>query len=272
MRGLALSCAAAALIVGMISQANATVFEVIHPDVVKGGFEIEVLNGVRLDDVPDGEEFSAHEFAFGYAPFSFWKTTFAFEVANPEGESAKYEGFEWENVLLLPLGDHAHGGHDHDHGHGHDHGDESFFSLGALGLFVALEIPDEGGIDSGAVEVGPITEVSLGPVEIVANLLVEIPFEDGEDPGLGYGFSAAVPVAEYHPASFAVGVEAFGGAEGLFGDAAPIEENSHVIGPALYSAFDLGSGVVLEPRLAFLFGLTEGSPDAVMSFNVELKF
>ena len=173
-------------------------------------------------------------------------------------------------MLLLPFGEHASG--DHDHGHGHDHDDEAFFGLGALGLFVALEVPNEGGIDSGALEVGPITEVTVGPVEIVANLLVEVPFEDDEDPGLGYGFSAAIPVADFDPVAFAAGVEAFGGAEGLFGDAAPIEENNHVIGPALYSEIDMGRGRVLEPRLAFLFGLTEGSPDAVLSFNVELKF
>ena len=71
MRAMACSCIAAALILGAISEADAQVFEVIHPDVVRNGFEVEVLNGVRLDDVPDGEERSAHEFALGYAPFSF---------------------------------------------------------------------------------------------------------------------------------------------------------------------------------------------------------
>lgn len=270
MRGMAWGCVAAALLVGAASQANAQVFEVVHPDVVRNGFELEFLNGVRLDDVPDGEEFSAHEIALGYAPFSFWKTTFAIEIANPEGEKAEYEGFEWENVLLFPIGEHAHGGHDHDHGH--DHGDNDFFSLGALGVFVALEVPNEGGFNEGAVEVGPIAEVSFGPMETVANLFVEIPFKDGEDPGLAYAFSAAVPVADLDPVAFAAGFEAFGGAEGVFGDAAPIDDNSHVIGPALYSEIDIGRGRTLEPRLAFLFGLTDGSPDAVLSFNIELKF
>ena len=36
--------------------------------------------------------------------------------------------------------------------------------------------------------------------------------------------------------------------------------------------FEAGQGRVIEPRLAILFGLTEGSPDAVASFNLELKF
>ena len=271
MRAMAWGCVVAALLVGAASEAKAQVFEVIHPDVVRNGFEVEVLNGVRLDDVPDGEERSAHEIAIGYAPFSFWKTKFAVEIGNPEGEDAEYEAFEWENVLLLPFGEHAHGG-GHDHGHGHDHGDGNFFNLGALGIFFALEVPNEGGFDSGAIEVGPIAEVSLGPVETVANLFVEVPFTDGEDPGLAYALSASIPVAKFDPVELAAGFEAHGGAEGAFGDATPINDNSHVIGPALFSEIDMGRGRMLEPRLAFLFGLTDGSPDAVLSFNVELKF
>ncbi|MEM7025683.1 MAG: hypothetical protein AAF637_24340 [Pseudomonadota bacterium] len=257
---------ASGLILAAMSQtASAQVFEVIHPDVIEGGFEFEVLNGVVLDSVEDGEERSAHEIAIGYSPFSFWKTTFAIEIGNPENESAEFEAFEWENVLLLPFGSHAEG-NDHDHGGG------SFFELGAVGLYVALEVPNEGGIGSGGVEVGPIAELQFGPVETVANLFVEIPFEDGEDPGLAYALSAAVPIAEFEPVELSAGFEAFGGAEGAFGDAPPLGENSHVIGPALYSEIDIGRGRVLEPRLAVLFGLTDGSPDAALSFNIELKF
>lgn len=267
MRGSLLGGMAAAFVLVGASQAFAQVFEVIHPDVEQGGFELESLNGVTLGNVEAGEERSAHELAFGYAPFSFWKTTVAVEFANPEGEGAKYEGFEWENVLLAPLGGHG-SGHDHDH----DHGDGGFFSLGALGLFVALEVPNGDGINDAAIEVGPIAEFSFGPVETVANFLFEIPFQEDEDPGISYALQVSVPVAEFDPVELAAGFEAHGGAEGLLGDAAPLDENSHVIGPALYGEIDLGGGVVLEPRIATLFGLTEGSPDAVLSFNVELKF
>lgn len=249
-------------------QAPAQVFEVIHPDVVKGGFEVEVLNGIVLDDVGTGEERSVHEIAIGYSPFSFWKTTGAIEIANPRGEAAELEAFEWENVFLLPIGGDGHGhGHDHDHSHGPD---RSGLSLGALGLYVKLEVPNEGGIGAGGMEIGPVAEFGIGPVETVANLFVDIPFEDGEDPGLAYALSAAVPVDAAD--RFSVGAEAHGGAEGAFGDALPLGENTHVLGPAVYADFDLGRGRSLEPRLALLFGLTDGSPDAVASLNIELKF
>jgi hypothetical protein len=237
--------------------AAAQVFEVIHPDVVEGGFEFEVLNGVSLGSVEEGEERSAHEIAFAYAPTHFWKTTLAIEIAKPEGESAEFEAFEWENVFLLPIGD----GHDHDHDHAHGGG----FELEAVGLFLGLEVPNTGGIEAGGFEIGPIAEVALGPVETVTNFLFEVPFADDERTGVAYAVQAQYPVF----GDFGVGFEAFGEVEGVFtGD----REDEHLIGPAFFAEFDLGNGRVLEPRVAFLFGVTEDAPDAVASVNFELKF
>lgn len=237
----------------------AQVFEVIHPDVVEGGFEFEILNGVTLDDVEEGEERSAHEIALAYAPTDFWKTTFAIEIANPEDESAEFEAFEWENVFLLPFGE-GHGA-----GQDHDHGDHGFFALEAIGVFAALEVPNSGGIGSGAVEIGPVAEIAIGPLETVTNFFFEIPFEDGEGTGIAYAIQAQYPVFD----PFAVGFEAFGGVENAFRSES---EDEHFIGPAFFAEFDLGRGRVLEPRFALLFGLTEDAPDVVASLNFELKF
>ncbi len=257
MRRLAALCAAVIATNVAAPIASAQVFEVIHPDVVEGGFELEILTGVALGGVEDGEERSAHEFAISYSPFDFWKTTFAVEIAKPQNESAEVEAFEWGNVLLLPIGD----GHGAEHSHEH----EEFFALEAVGLFVGLEVPNAGGIGSGAIEVGPIAEIALGPVDTVTNFVFEIPFEDEEGTGIAYAMQAKYPVFD----PFAVGFEAFGSVENAFeGDS----EDEHFIGPAFFSEFDIGRGRVLEPRLAILFGLTEDAPDAVASFNVELKF
>ena len=240
---------------------RAQVFEVIHPDVVKGGFEVEALNGFVLDSVEDGDEKTAHEFAIGYSPFDFWKTKAAIEIVNPAGAPAEYEAFEWENVLLLPFGE----GYGHDHGHSHDHGDQGFFALEAIGIFAALEIPNDGGLGSGAAEIGPIAEVALGPVVTVANFFFELPFEDDEGTGIAYALQVKYPVLE----QFGVGFESYGEVENVFRSDS---EDEHFIGPALFSEFDLGRDRILEPRLAFLFGLTEDAPDAIASLNFELKF
>lgn len=254
------------------SPATAQVYEVIHPDIQPGGFELEILNGVTLSDVETGDERAAHELAISYAPFPFWKPILAVELAKPKGEAYEVEAVEIASVFLLPFGmgaqhdDHGHH-HGHDHGHHHGRGDAAGSNF-ALGLYTALEIPNSGGLSHGAFSLGPIAEAHLGPVKAIGNLLVEIPFEDGEDPGIAYALAASTPVAR----QIDVGLEAHGAFEGAFGDALPLDEQGHVLGPAVYGAFDLGQGRVLEPRVAMLFGLTEASPDAVLSVNFELKF
>ena len=233
----------AALLVPL-HNAGAQVFEVTHPEVTEHGWEIEVLNGVVLDEVDPGDERSVHEFAVGFGFTRHWKSTIAVEVANPRGAPWEVEAFEWENLFALPL-------------------DGPF----TLGVHTVLEVPQDPGIEEGAFAIGPVFETSLGPVTFIGNLLVEIPFEDGVDEGLAYAAQATMPVSEH----VAIGIEAHGDIEEFFGDAVPGDEQSHFIGPALYFETELGD-TVIEPRLAALFGLTEATPDAVLSFNIEIKF
>lgn len=254
-RQLSIALVFAAAMLVQSASSSAQVFEVIHPDVVEGGWEIEALNGVALDDVEDGEERSVHEFAVGYGFSEFWKSTIAFELANPEGGPATVEAFEWENVLLLTPG------HGHDDDDGHEGGGFVF------GIYGAVEIPVEGGIDNGEIAVGPVVELEAGPVTLIGNLFIEVPMENEEDPGLAYAAQASVPVSD----NFAVGLEAFGTIEEAFGDAVPSEEQEHFIGPAVFFETEVG-GLELEPRAALLFGLTEATADAVLSFNLEVKF
>ena len=247
----------------------AQVFEVIHPEVDEGGFELESLNGVTLDSLEDGEERSAHEIAIGYGLTDFWKTKLAIEIVKPEGENGEYEAFEWENVFLLPFGEGhgAHGSHGHgSHDHGsHDHDEGPFFALEAIGIFAALEVPNEGGFDSGAVEVGPIAEFAIGPLQTIANFFVGIPFDDDENTGIAYAVQVRYPVWE----QVGIGFESFGEVENVFESDT---EDGHFIGPAIFTEFDLGRNRILEPRAAVLFGLSDNTPDAVLSVNLELKF
>ena len=254
------------------SPATAQVYEVIHTDILPGGFELEILNGVTLSDVDAGDERAAHELAISYAPFPFWKPILAVELAKPKGEAYEVEAVEIASVFLLPFGKgahhHDHGHHYvHDHGHHHGHGDAAEPHY-AVGIYTALEIPNKGGLSHGAFSLGPIAEAQFGPVKAIGNLLLEFPFEDGEDPGIAYALAASTSVAR----QIDVGLEAHGAFDGALGDALPFDKQGHVLGPAVYGAFDLGQGRILEPRVAMLFGLTEGSPDAVLSVNFELKF
>ncbi len=254
-------CLAAVLLL-LPAVATAQVFEVIHPDVERGGFELEILGGVSLVGVATGGERAAFEIGLSYGVTDFWKTGLAVEIADPKGGRLEYEATEWENMFLLYRGQgHAHG---HDHDHDHDVG----AGIGAIGLYAKLEVPNDGGFSKGAIVAGPAIEARFGAVETVFNLFVEFPFEGGEDPGLVYAVQASIPVAD----GLALGAEAHGAWEGAFGDDVPFSDNTHVAGPALYGEIAAGRGRVIEPRLALLFGLTDESPDAVASLNIEVKF
>ncbi len=235
--------------------AQAAIFEVVHPDVEQGEIEIEVLNGVGLGSVEDGDERSVHEFAVGYGLTDIWKFTAAVELANPESENAEVEAFEFENLILLPF---FGGGHHHDGKTSDDHHGE--FSLG---FYTALEVPREGGINAGGIAFGPVFETEVGSLKWVGNLLIEVPFEEG-DAGLSYASQLVLPLNE----SVGIGVENFGEFEGAFGDAG---EQEHYAGPAVYFEAELPNGHVIEPRAAVLFGLNDNSSDAVFSFNLEYK-
>ena len=171
------------------------------------------------------------------------------------------EGFELENLLILPF----FGGGHHDDGDvkdGDGHGGHPEFTVG---LFTALEIPREDGISDGALEIGPVIEAEVGPVEWVGNFLFEIPFADGEDAGFAYASQIVYPLND----TIGIGVENFGEFEGAFGGDA---EQEHFVGPAVYFEAELPNGHVLEPRAAVLFGIGDDAPDAILSLNLEYKF
>lgn len=179
-----------------------------------------------------------------------------FEVIHPEIEAG---GFEFESLNGVSLVDVEEG----DERSAHE------IALGfALGVFVGREVPNEGGVDESTVSFGPVGEVGVGPASVTANSFVEVPVDDDVDPGLSYALAGSVPVAE----AISLGFEAHGEVEQAFGDAPGLRETEHYIGPAAYLDLDLGRERVLEPRLAMLFGLTEGSSDAVLSLNSEPKF
>lgn len=246
---------------------DAQVLEVIHPEVDKGGFELEFLGGVRLDDVDTGDEAGVYEAAIGYAPTDRLKLKLAFEIADPEGDVPEVEAVEIEALFLFYGAGHddGHGGHDHD-----DHG-AATWGLQAAGLYTVLEIPIEGGLDEGAFVFGPTVEWGLGRSSLIGNLFLGVPFSNGADPALSYAAQWSIPVGEGRGAEYALGVEAHGEIEEIF-DGGKVSEGTHFFGPSIYASFDVGRDRVIEPRLGVFAGLGPNSPDAVASLNIEVKF
>ena len=111
----------------------------------------------------------------------------------------------------------------------------------------------------------PIAEFAIGPLQTIANFFVGIPFDDDENTGIAYAVQVRYLVWE----QVGIGFESFGEVENVFESDT---EDGHFIGPAIFTEFDLGRNRILEPRAAVLFGLSDNTPDAVLSVNLELKF
>lgn len=237
------------------------IFEIVHPDVEEGAAEFEVLSTIILGGVGMGEERSVHELAFGFGVTDYWKPVLALEIANPRGDAPVVEAIEIGNVFIL-LGGHGHD--DDDHGADDHDDDHSGFTLG---FFAGAELPTESDAKP-SISFGPIGEAEVGPVKLLGNLFLEIP-TSSETPGISYAFGASVPVSNM----FAVGVEAHGGFEELFGSNTPdFEDQEHYVGPAIYGTFKTADGLTIEPRAALLFGLTDAAEDMTLSVNLEFKF
>lgn len=247
---------AALLVAASGAIAQAETFEIVEPGVEQGEIELEILTAVALDDVGVGDERSSHEIAIGYGVTDFWKATLGVELGNERGEGLEVEGFEFENVFSLI------GGDDDDDD---DDDGEAASGLTGFALYAALEVPEDEGFDEAELAVGPIAEFGAGALTLTGNLFVEIPFEDGEDPGLIYAVSAVAEVTE----GVGVGVEAHGEIEEAFGDDS---EHALFIGPALYGEIEAGDEAEIGARLALLFGVDEAETDVALSFNLEFEF
>lgn len=242
----------AALIVALAAPAWAETFEVEEPEAERGEFELEILNAVNIAGVARGDERASHELSLGYGITSFWAASVGLEFGIEKGGEYEVEGYEIESTFVfLKRRDMA------------------------LGLQAALEIPDEGGFDEAELAVGPLVAFEANDVEFVGNVFVEIPFEDGEDPGLTYaasvmfeGLFGDVEAGDLEIEDFKIGFEAHGEAEEAFGDG---DEHALFIGPAISSKWELGEAE-WTTRLGVFAGVDDAEADAAVSFNIEFEF
>lgn len=234
------------------SQAQAQ-FKVVKPIVHEGEFEVEetgaVLWGYDDPDPGDDEEQQrqGHELAIGYGVTDFWKPEVALELEQARGESLDATAIALENTFqLLP---------------------EDAAPVN-LGFFAAYAGP----IDSEAahaIEFGPIVQLPLGPVVTTVNPFFEKTF--GENREEGFAFEYAWQTALALNDNLGLGFEAFGAVENFTGDAPPLSEQEHRIGPVALLGIELAEGVHLGFDTGVLFGLTDATSDYAYKFNIALE-
>ena len=137
-----------------------------------------------------------------------------------------------------------------------------------LGWYLELEWHKTPQFDNQALEIElrPIIEKDLGPWSIVANPIFEKPVFTGPDRNKGFQFGYASGIYYRWMRKLSPGIE-FYGAPGNIDDNTPLKQQEHYIFPVLWGSLPYG----IEYNVGPGFGLTRGSDQIIMKFNLGLE-
>lgn len=273
------------------ARAGHDVFHIFTPAVEAGHVGFELLSTLQeveahgaAAEEEDGDEHghamprTAHEAAVHTGVTSFWMSKLAFTFSREDGERYRADAIASENVFRFtpqrggPL-------------------DLGWFTAVSAGL---------NGDATNAFEFGPILTLASGPLALTLNPFLEKTFGRKREDGIAftYGWRATYAFSE----TFAIGVEGYGEVENI-GDAPPVSEQVHRIGPVLYLGHMHGAvhgghsgqshhqggashgahehadeaghpshGGDLHAEIGLLFGLTQETPDVALKFNIGADF
>lgn len=214
---------------------------VYRPIVEKGETELELRGGFRDFDGAPNE----HAFVFdvGYGVTDNWKTELVLEYAAEEGNPGTLEAWEWENVFVLT---------------------EPGKHWADVGLFAEYEHTFANGPDE--IKIGPMFQKETASTINNLNLLFER--EVGDDSSNETELAYTWQVKWRGKEALEWGVQGFGelGELGHLG-----EEDSHIIGPALFGVKRLANGNKFAYNAAALVGVNSAAPDLTVRFQLEYE-
>jgi len=258
------------LVAGVVFAAGigsaAEAFEVKKPKVHEGEVEVE-YHGASFADQPDDAEEKlrhSHEIEVSAGLTRYWKLGVAGELEKAAGEDFDLAEMEIINTFLLRP----------------DYGDGF-----TAALFAAAGTKN--GDPSSAIELGPIFQFTSGPLSLLTNTF--LPYEFNTEEGDFWAFEYAVQAKYDVSENWGIGAEAYGEIEDL-GDAPPLDEQEHRVGPVLYwspdrvgghsgshhslkGAHDMERhGPAVSSAVGVLFGLTDATNDVTLKWDVEVEF
>lgn len=189
---------------------------------------------------------SVGTFGLGYGVNDWWFTEAYVKYAK-EGSGIKYDAFEWENKFQLT--------------------ETGKYPLD-IGFITEIEIPrnNDEGIEF---KFGPLLQSEFGKLQLNGNLLFERRFDAAEaaPTEIGYQWQAKyrwLPSLEY-------GMQGFG-EMGEWNHWEPSAEQEHKLGPAVFGKLAMGHHTAIKYNAAWLFGLTDHTPDNTFRLQTELEF
>ena len=213
------------------------------PAVEYGEREIEL----RIGSASATEEHreSAASLAFGYGLTPWWFT----EIYGKWHRSGatSFDAIEWENRFQLT---------------------EPGQYFADFGLLVEIERPRDRA-EGYELRIGPLMQKDFGRVQANLNVLLERDYHasDPEQTELGYQWQLRyrlVPALDF-------GAQGFGEV-GPWNDWAPVREQAHIAGPAIFGKFNAGGRQVLKYDAAVLFKLSSAAPATTLRAQLEYEF
>jgi hypothetical protein len=213
------------------------------PAVEYGEREVEL----RIGSASATEEHrqSAASLAFGYGVTPWWFT----EIYGKWHRSGatSFDAIEWENRFQLT---------------------EPGQYFADFGLLVEIERPRDRA-EGYELRIGPLMQKDFGRVQANLNVLLERHYRasDPEQTELGYQWQLRYRVVP----AFDFGAQGFGEV-GPWNDWAPVREQAHIAGPAIFGKFNVGGRQVLKYDAAVLFKLSSAAPATTLRAQLEYEF
>jgi hypothetical protein len=191
--------------------------------------------------IKDQPRASGASLAFGYGLNSSWFSNLYIESARENGNGAKLEGLEWQNIFRL-----THGQYPLD-----------------IGLFTELARPQER--DRGyAMTIGPLLETEFGRTQVNFNLLLSRSYRAAEATPMTLAYQWQV--RHHGRGLLEPGLQGYGDM-GQWNHWSSRADQSHRMGPALFGAYVLDDRRAIQYNLAYLFETT----NAVLQNTVRLQ-
>ena len=220
--------------------------KVYSPIVKKGGLAFEYRGNTTIDDDDDKDGSQRHVAELEYGVTDWWKTAIFGRWNKPAEESLEYVITGWENIIQLT--------------------EKGKYWLDA-GIYLEYKLAANDD-DSDQFEGKLLLEKRINDYQNILNLTIEQDLEaKGDDDAVfEYAWRTRKKIADH----MKVGFEAFGKL-GELGDLKALDDQEHRIGPVFYHEFHIGS-LEIEHDLAWLFGLTEPTPDNTFRWRIEIPF
>lgn len=213
-------------------------------------WELELKGGMfNWGHGEDGER--AAKLAFGYGVAPRWAVEFEAEYSQTPGHAARVEEYEFENIFQLT-----------------EHG-EHWLDAGIFAEFEHNRLEN-----TNTLVLGPMFQTEIYRSQMNLNVYFERRLSASRADGEG-GASEAREEIKYQAqwkynlrAGFQPGVQAFGS----LGDPAHLHSDQLSVGPAFFGRLNLGNAKSLRYDVAVLGGLTRGTPDTTLRFQLEYEF